>query len=36
VAACGLLTPTVAALVMGLSDVVLVFNSLRLFVRKVE
>jgi Cu+-exporting ATPase len=36
VAAVGLLTPAVAALVMGLSDVVLVLNSLRLFVRKVE
>ena len=35
VAAFGLLTPTLAALVMGLSDVVLVFNSLRLFVKKV-
>lgn len=36
VAALGLLTPTVAALVMGLSDVVLALNSLRLFVKKVE
>ncbi|HTI09128.1 MAG TPA: cation-translocating P-type ATPase [Puia sp.] len=35
VAAAGLFTPTLAALVMGLSDVVLVFNSLRLFVKKV-
>jgi Cu+-exporting ATPase len=33
-AAWGMLTPTVAALVMGFSDVVLAFNSLRLFVRK--
>jgi len=36
VAACGLLTPAVAALVMGFSDVVLALNSLRLFVKKVE
>jgi Cu+-exporting ATPase len=36
VAALGLLTPAVAALVMGFSDVVLALNSLRLFVRKVE
>ncbi|MBN9379669.1 MAG: cadmium-translocating P-type ATPase [Chitinophagaceae bacterium] len=36
VAALGLLTPTVAALVMGFSDVVLALNSLRLFVKKVE
>jgi Cu+-exporting ATPase len=36
VAGLGLLTPPVAALVMGFSDVVLAFNSLRLFVRKVE
>jgi Cu+-exporting ATPase len=35
VAAVGLLTPTLAALVMGLSDVVLVFNSVRLYVKKV-
>jgi Cu+-exporting ATPase len=35
VAALGLLTPALAALVMGLSDVVLVFNSIRLFVKKV-
>jgi Cu+-exporting ATPase len=35
VAAVGLLTPTVAAIVMGLSDVVLAINSIRLFVRKV-
>jgi len=35
VAAFGLLTPALAALVMGLSDVVLAFNSVRLFVKKV-
>lgn len=35
VAALGLLTPAVAALVMGLSDVILVVNSLRLYVKKV-
>lgn len=35
VAACGLLTPTVAALAMALSDVVLLINSVRLFTRKV-
>jgi Cu+-exporting ATPase len=35
IAAFGLLTPTVAALAMGLSDVVLAFNSVRLFVKKV-
>jgi len=35
VAALGLLTPALAALVMGLSDVVLVFNSIRLYVKKV-
>ncbi len=35
VAALGLLTPAVAALVMGLSDVILVINSLRLYVKKV-
>ncbi len=34
VAAFGLLTPALAALVMGLSDVVLVFNSLRLYIKK--
>ena len=34
VAAFGLLTPALAALVMGLSDVVLVINSLRLFIKK--
>ncbi|WP_276485342.1 heavy metal translocating P-type ATPase [Paraflavitalea pollutisoli] len=35
VAAVGLLTPTLGALVMGLSDVVLAVNSVRLFVKKV-
>lgn len=35
VAAFGLLTPVFGALVMGLSDVVLAINSLRLFVKKV-
>src|SRR4029453_12224345 len=35
VAAIGLLTPGIAALVMGLSDVVLAINSVRLFVKKV-
>ncbi len=35
IAAFGLLTPTVAALAMGLSDVVLALNSVRLFVKKV-
>ncbi|HTE26764.1 heavy metal translocating P-type ATPase [Flavitalea sp.] len=35
VAAVGLLTPTFGALVMGLSDVVLAVNSVRLFVKKV-
>ncbi|MFZ9743012.1 MAG: HAD-IC family P-type ATPase, partial [Chitinophagaceae bacterium] len=35
VAAFGLLTPTLGALVMGLSDVVLAINSVRLFVKKV-
>ncbi|MBS1597462.1 MAG: cadmium-translocating P-type ATPase [Bacteroidetes bacterium] len=35
VAAFGLLTPAVGALVMALSDVVLVINSLRLYVKKV-
>jgi Cu+-exporting ATPase len=34
IAAFGLLTPGLAALAMGLSDVVLLFNSIRLFVRK--
>ena len=36
VAAFGLLTPTFGALVMGLSDVVLAVNSVRLYVKKVE
>jgi len=36
VAAFGFLTPTFGALVMGLSDVVLAINSVRLFVKKVE
>ena len=36
VAAVGLLTPTIGALVMGLSDVVLAINSVRLFVKKVD
>ncbi len=35
VAAFGLLTPTVGALVMGMSDVVLAVNSVRLFIKKV-
>ncbi|MBI5856432.1 MAG: cation-translocating P-type ATPase [Sphingobacteriales bacterium] len=35
VAALGLLTPTFGALVMGLSDVVLAINSVRLFVKRV-
>lgn len=35
VAAIGLLTPTFGALIMGLSDVVLAINSVRLFVKKV-
>jgi len=35
VAATGLLTPTFGALVMGLSDIVLAINSVRLFVKKV-
>jgi P-type Cu+ transporter len=35
VAAFGLLTPAVAALVMGLSDVVLAMNSLRLYIKKI-
>ncbi len=35
VAAFGLLTPTFGALVMGLSDVVLAVNSVRLFVKRV-
>ena len=36
VAALGFLTPTFGALVMGLSDVVLALNSVRLFVKRVE
>lgn len=36
IAALGFLNPTFAALVMGLSDVVLAANSVRLFVKKVE
>ena len=36
VAAFGLLTPALAALVMGLSDVILVLNSLRLYIKKVD
>jgi Cu+-exporting ATPase len=36
VAALGLLNPTFAALVMGLSDVVLAINSVRLYVKKVD
>ncbi len=36
VAALGFLTPTFGALVMGLSDVVLAINSVRLFVKKVD
>ena len=35
VAAFGLLTPTFGALVMGMSDVVLAINSVRLFIKKV-
>ena len=35
IAAIGFLTPTVAALAMGFSDVVLAANSVRLFVKKV-
>jgi P-type Cu+ transporter len=35
VAAFGFLTPAFGALVMGLSDVVLAINSVRLFVKKV-
>jgi Cu+-exporting ATPase len=34
VAALGLLTPALAALVMGLSDVILALNSLRLYIKK--
>ncbi len=36
VAAFGFLTPTIGALVMGLSDVVLAINSVRLFVKRVK
>ena len=36
VAAFGLLTPTFGALVMGMSDVVLAINSVRLYVKKVD
>ena len=36
IAAFGFLSPTFDALVMGLSDVVLAINSVRLFVKKVE
>ncbi len=36
VAALGWLTPAVAALAMGFSDVVLAFNSLRLYVKKID
>jgi P-type Cu+ transporter len=36
VAAFGFLSPTFGALIMGLSDVVLAINSVRLFVKKVE
>lgn len=36
VAAFGFLTPTIAAFAMGMSDVVLAVNSVRLFVKKVE
>ena len=36
IAAFGLLTPTFGALVMGLSDVVLAINSVRLYVKKVD
>jgi Cu+-exporting ATPase len=35
-AAFGLLTPAIAALVMGLSDVVLALNSLRLYIKKID
>jgi Cu+-exporting ATPase len=36
VAAFGFLTPAIGALVMGLSDVVLAVNSVRLFVKRVK
>ncbi|MFT3845385.1 MAG: cation-translocating P-type ATPase [Lacibacter sp.] len=36
IAAFGFLTPTIAAFAMGMSDVVLAVNSVRLFVKKVE
>ncbi len=36
IAAFGFLTPSISALAMGLSDIVLAFNSARLFVKKVE
>lgn len=36
VAAFGLLTPALAALVMGLSDVILALNSLRLYIKKLS
>ncbi len=36
IAAFGLLTPTLAALAMGISDIVLAVNSVRLFVKKVD
>jgi Cu+-exporting ATPase len=36
VAAVGLLTPTVGALVMGLSDVLLLANSIRLYAKKIN
>jgi Cu+-exporting ATPase len=35
IAAFGFLTPTFGAMVMGLSDVVLAINSVRLFIKKV-